>query len=55
MLPRMNRLNEIRASKDGQIIKGHEKQLNIWAEGNVKPDIAPNLSNYPTERVISEF
>ena len=55
MLPKMNRLNEIRASKDGPTIpKGHKKQINIWEEGNPKPDVAPDLRDYPTDSEMSE-
>ena len=55
MLPKMNRLNEIRASKDGPTIpKRHTKQMNIWEEGNPKPDVAPDLRDYPTDSEMSE-
>ena len=55
MLPKMNWLNEICASKDGPTIpKGHKKQMNIWEEGNPKPDVAPDLRDYPTDSKMPE-
>ena len=51
----MNRLNGIRASKDGPVIpKGHKKQLNIWDEGNDKPATPPDMKNYPTDSEMCE-
>ena len=54
MLPKMNRLNEIRVSKDGPVIpKGHKKQMNIWDEGNPRTGNAPDLRDYPTDDAFS--
>ena len=54
MLPKMNRINEIRAMKDGPVIpKGHKKQLNVWDKGNPRIGPAPNLQNFPDDDELS--
>ena len=54
MLPKMNRLNEIRASKDGpKIPKGHKKQCNIWDEGNPLNGDEPSMHDFPTDSQLS--
>ena len=50
MLPKMNRINEIRADKDGpKIPKGHKKQMNIWDEGNPCTGTPPNMGDFPND------
>ena len=49
-LPKMNRINQIRANPDAPIVpKGHKKQINIWDEGSQKPLNEPDLKNYPSD------
>ena len=54
-LPKMNRVNEIRADPDAPTVpKGHKKQIDIWDEGNETPIHKPDLKDYPTDDQLIE-
>ena len=49
-LPKMHRINQIRADPDAPTVpKGHKKQINIWDEGTTNPTTKPNLTDYPSD------
>ncbi len=51
----MDTILKVRSDPSGPIIpKRHKKQENVWDKGNPKPDVPPDMKDWPTDEALKD-